>query len=291
MTSRLRFDLHGALRQLPGLPGTVTGALAAIREDDGCSDRAADLILRDGDFAARVLQMLNSPFYGTGDAVESVRSACLGLDATTLERAMVAASVIGQFPHAGNERFDRFAFWEHSIGVAVIAQTLARTLGENAERGFTAGLLHDLGRLILDSYFPRDFSAVLGYRRRHDTWIRDAEVAVLGFDHCVLGARVAEQWAFPEDLIEAIRHHHQPESDDVQHEVTRIVHIADILVRGLEFGDPGDDAMPLLSQTAMKRLGLNWQGLREALRAADPLLPQARQLMRASLGAQDTATA
>lgn len=285
-----RLDTERALQHLPGLPAAGASALHVLRNEDD-RERLYDVVSQDRGLSARLLRVLNSPFFVTAPPVDTVRSACLYAAPKTLERAIIASTVLGLFPGGSGNGLDRYGFWEHSVGVGVISRTLAGAVKGNGELAFTGGLLHDLGRLIMDVYFPREFQAVLRYQQRHDTWIRDAELAVAGIDHCRLGARVAERWALPDDLVEVVRCHHQPEGAGVRHGATLVVHVADVLARGLEFGNPGDDTIPLLSQVAMKRLGLNWEDLRFGLQEVEDLLPEARSLVNATIGAEATVSA
>lgn len=291
MTLHLRLNVDGALRQLPGLPATVTGALAAVRNDSVGGDRLAEILQQDPGFAGAVLATLDTPFFNAGTGELGVRTVCRSTPRVTLERAMIVAAVMRQLPGGGDQWFDRHAFWEHSVGVGVIARALAASLGQDEQQAFTAGLLHDLGRIVLDVYFPREFQGVVRYRQRHDTWIRDAEVAVLGFDHCMLGGMVAVRWGLPVDLVEAVCSHHTPEAANVHHDVTPMVHLGDVLARGLQIGDPGDDTIPMLSQAAMKRLGLNWKTLRRVLKNVDDQLPAGRDLVHVAVGHDACATA
>ena len=291
MTVRHRLDAEQALQHLPGMPTTPAAALVELRERNVSRARVAELLLQDSGVAARLHGVLQSPFFAAGEHPDGVLEACQRLPVKSLERAVIASAVLGQFPGGSGGGLDRYGFWEHSVGVGVIARTLAQSLGENTELAFTSGLLHDVGRIVLDVYFPREFQGVLRYRRRHDAWIRDAELAVLGFDHCRLGGSVARHWGLPEDLTEVIRCHHQPDGAGVRHGATLIVHLADVLVRGLEFGDPGDDTIPLLSQVAMKRLGLNWEALRIGLQEVEEQLPEARRLVHTTIGAEATVSA
>lgn len=280
MTLHLRLNVDGALRQLPGLPATVASALAAVRNDSVGDDRLAEILQQDPGFANTVLAVLATRFFDAGSGEAGVRAVCRSAPRLTLEQAMIVAAVLRQLPGGGDQWFDRHAFWEHSAGVGVIAAALAASLGRDQQQAFTAGLLHDLGRIVLDVYFPREFQGVVRYRQRHDTWIRDAEVAVLGFDHCMLGGSVAVRWGLPVDLVEAVCSHHTPEAANVHHDVTQMVHLADVLARGLQIGDPGDDTIPMFSQRAMKRLGLNWKTLRSVLREVDQELPGVQDFVR-----------
>ena len=160
---------------------------------------------------------------------------------------------------------DRSGLRCHAAAVASLAHALAQRLGADPAAAFTAGLLHDVGRAVLDRQCQRGFAAVLRYRNRHDTWIRDAEQAVLGYDHAAVADALAAQWGLPGWLREAVGWHHMPEAPTVQHTVTGLVHVADVLARGLAAGNPGDDTVPFLSPTVLERQGLTWADLRMVL--------------------------
>jgi putative nucleotidyltransferase with HDIG domain len=259
-----RATLDKEIQQLPALSVIVTEVLTLIDQGDVELTVLMQKIAQDQALAARVLRVVNSPFYGFSRHIASLKDAGMMLGVHTLRNIVMAAGIMGHFPPGKDEGFDRLSFWQHAIGTGVAAKVLASQCGLDEETAFTAGLLHDVGKLVMAVYFPADFDQVLAMRDARDSLLKDAEKAVLGFDHSLVGARVAQQWKLPEPIIKAIQHHHSPESAaDVP--FAALVHVADILCRSLEIGHGGDTLIPTLDVTAMQQLGLGWEHLRASL--------------------------
>ncbi len=256
-------NLDREVRELPSLSVVVSQLLSLLQRDDVAMSELMEAIGRDQGLAARILRIANSPFYGLSSHIASLKDAGAMLGVHTLYNIVTAAGIMGQFPHTQDKNFDRLSFWKHAIGVGICAQVLARHGGLDAEVAFTSGLLHDIGKLVMAAYFKADFSYVLAYRDEHDCLLKDAEQAVLGFAHTVIGARVARHWKLPEPVINAIKHHHT--LMDVVSPLSELVHVADILCRALDIGHGGDDLIPVLNMAAMKRLGLDWILLADCL--------------------------
>ncbi|HEB55983.1 MAG TPA: HDOD domain-containing protein [Gammaproteobacteria bacterium] len=256
-------NLDREVRELPSLSVVVSQLLTLLQRDDVAMVELMEAIGRDQGLAVRILRIANSPFYGLSTHIASLNDAGAMLGVHTLYSIVTAAGIMGQFPPTEDQSFDRLSFWKHAIGVGVCAQVLARHGGLDVEVAFTSGLLHDIGKLVMAAYFESDFSQVLAYRDQHDCLLRDAEQAVLGFDHTVIGARVARHWKLPEPVTNAIKHHHTLLS--VVSPLSELVHVADILCRALDIGHGGDDLIPVLNMAAMKRLGLDWMLLANCL--------------------------
>jgi len=262
-------NLDREVRELPSLSAVVSQLLTLLQRDDVAMAELMEEIGRDQGLAARILRIANSPFYGLSSRIGSLTDAGAMLGVHTLSNIVTAAGIMGQFPATEDESFDRLSFWQHAIGVGTCARVLARHGGLDPEVAFTSGLLHDIGKLVMAAYFEDDFSQVLAYRDEHDCLLRDAEQAVLGFDHTVIGARVARHWKLPEPVINAIQHHHA--IMDVANPLSELVHVADILCRALDIGHGGDDLIPVLNMAAMKRLGLTWVLLADCLGEVESL--------------------
>ena len=143
------------------------------------------------------------------------------------------------------------------VAVATVASIIAAELEmKDAEEASIAGLLHDLGKVVLRAHMPEDNEEITRLVEEDGYRVREAEQAVLGFDHSHIGQWLAESWKLPENLIDPIRWHHQPEGARNAPEVTAVVHLADHLTRAYGLGDGADDWVPELSRAAMQRLGL-----------------------------------
>jgi len=245
----------GRLRDLPVLPQALTDLLTALQRDDVAMDELVDAISHDQALVAKALRLANSSFYGLSGRVSSIRGAISVLGLRNLSTALTAAAVSGSFAAPRCRGFDLAAYWRHSIACALCARHLARALKLDDGAAFTAGLLHDLGRLALASQSPERLEQVYDYRQQHDCQTLQAEGEVLGTDHMAIGAVVARRWRFGGDVVEAIRHHHAPVPAAAP-TLTDLVHVSDGLVHALDLARVPDDMVPPLAADAWNRLAL-----------------------------------
>lgn len=252
------------VRQIPSLPIVVAELLASFDSDDLDIGYLVGKISQDQGLAARVLRVANSAFYGLSSRVGGVGEAVTVLGFHAVRSLALAAGIVKVLPHKEGGRFDVLAFWQHAVACGVAARSLAVRAGRNPETAFTAGLLHDIGKLALDTYFREAFDAVLAYRAEHGCLMTEAEHAVLGFDHAAVGYEMARQWHFPPAIQQAIRDHHQP--DDAADFLAAAVHAAEVLCYALDIGNGGNDRVPPLSARAWGRIGLGWEAFDDCLR-------------------------
>ena len=205
----------------------------------------------------RVLRIANSLFYGLGGRIDNIKDACIVLGVHTTRNIVLAAGTINHLASSGKSNgLNLLALWRHGVGTGIAAKTLAKNVHVNPETVFTAGLLHDLGKVILDIYFPSDYTKVIAYRDKQNCLLRDAENVVLGFDHALVGARIARRWSLPVSIADTIRDHHSINIDITSKEANLIL-VADIISRGLEIGDPGDSLVPTIDPVVLQRLELD----------------------------------
>lgn len=245
------------IQQLPSPSAVVLEILASFDRED---IEVADLVQklgRDQGLTARVLRVANSPFYGISSKVGSVGEAVVVLGFHNVRALVAAAGIISQFPASEGDGLDRLAFWQHGIGTGVCARVLASSVGKEPELAFTAGLLHDIGRLVLDAYFHEEFAAAVARCTEEDATLLDAEGAVIGLDHAQVGYELARRWKFPLAIQQAIRDHHSPEREPAT--LTDLVHVANALCHALDIGNAGYEMVPPLSSGSWTRLGLNWE--------------------------------
>lgn len=195
---------------LPTLPLPRVRALALLNDEDSGVAEMSELIAADPGLTVAVLRAANSAISAPVSRVRSPAQAIvrIGIGAT---RRIVTGAVVGDaFDDLGHADVHVDALWRHLIATALLTETVAR-VGEGTTDAFTAGLLHDLGRLAMASRDPNRYARVVSLARR-GVPVRDAEQVMFGADHGSLGAELAEAWRLPESIAEAIAGHHDAQS-------------------------------------------------------------------------------
>lgn len=249
-------DVLTHLVDLPSLPAVVMELLNSIDQEDVDISVLAKKVSYDQALTAKTLRLANSSLYGLQVKVTTIQQAITYLGFQTTRNLITAAAVTGCFAEGQCAGFDHKAFWRHSIATAACAKVLARQMRFNQDYAFTAGLLHDIGRLVLVSCFPQQYERVIGYRAAHDCFPLEAERAVLGIDHVAAGVALAEHWNFSDTMKLAIAHHHDPDTPGAGF-LSAIIHIADAVVHALDLAQMADGLVPPVSSVAWQALGLD----------------------------------
>ncbi len=249
-------DIAGKLQDLPSLPAVVMELLSSIDQEDVDISVLAKKVSHDQALTAKTLRMANASTYGLQVKVTTIQQAITFLGFQTVRNLITAAAVTGCFGAGRCAGFNDKAFWRHSIATAVCARVLARRMRFNQDYAFTAGLLHDIGRLVLVSTYPERYAEALAWRVAHDSDLLEAERAVLGVDHVAAGVVLADHWNFSDTMRLAIAHHHSPAQSGAGFLAT-IIHVANAIVHGLDLAREEDDAVPPVSAVAWDALGLN----------------------------------
>jgi putative nucleotidyltransferase with HDIG domain len=243
------------VRDLPSLPLVVAELIATLGQEDVDIGALGASIATDQALAARVLRLANSSFYGLQHRVRTIEQAIAVLGFDSVRALVTSAGIIGTAGAASAEGFDFTAFWRHAVGTAVCARRLARAAGCNQELAFVSGLLHDIGRLVLVTRFPRQYRAALAFRAARDCDMLLAERSVLGIDHAVVGATLAQHWKFPDPIQCAIAHHHAPLPGDLG-DIPSVVHVANAIVHALDLAGDPEELAPAIDQAAWNSLNL-----------------------------------
>jgi putative nucleotidyltransferase with HDIG domain len=238
------------LRDLPTLPNVIQRIVDALDRPDVDLGWVAGLIETDQVLTAQLLRLANSAFYGLSGRIGTVSEALTVLG-TTVSRGLVFSTSVLDL------HIDLAGFWEHSIGTAVAAGAIAKHLGlKRPEEVSGAGLLHDLGKVVLYKQAPEAFAAVLARARDERIPFRDAERALLGVDHAEVASWLLTRWRFPVRVVEPVVHHHHPEMSRAVPVETAVVHVANTVVRAYGYGFGGDRRVPPIAPAAWRRLGL-----------------------------------
>jgi len=249
--------------RLPSLPQPTLKALKLIDDPKYSAARLAGIIGVDQSLAGRLLQWANSPYYGLRYKVSTLERAIMVLGTQQIRELLMAVSVnemlSRKMPGYGLERGD---LWRHAVAVAAGSRWLGleHEYGQS-EQAFIAGLLHDIGKLIMDELlcYDKNWQTEWIQLREEGASFVDLERWLTGFDHAQLGGRVAEKWNLPMALVEAIAYHHEPEKATIEPEITHWVHLADATAMMLGISLGCDGLSYYLSEASIK--ATNFQSL------------------------------
>ena len=263
-----REDIRLAIRNiknLPTLPVIVTRILEVADEAGSSARELAEIISHDQSVSAKVLNLANSAFYGFSKRIATIPQAVVVLGFDTVKSLALGVSVFQTLSQkVGRVSFDREQFWMHSIGCAAAAKLVAKGMGiKDTGTPFVAGLLHDVGKVILDTYFNAQYQTVIEEMIEEGRSAVDVETDVLNIDHAEVGGLLAVRWKFPDVLITPIAYHHNllgTQDENLPSAV--IVHLANILTKktgvGLryetEIPEPSDMVQKVLRLTSSKIL-------------------------------------
>ena len=259
------------IQSLPTLPPVVTKLTKLLGDENTTALKLAEVIEKDQVLTSKVLKMVNSAFYGFPRRISTVSTAIVLLGFNVIRTLIITASIF-EMMHS-----EDLGLWEHSLGVAAASGLLAQKLElKNPEEVTTAGLLHDLGKVVIRTEFPEKYREINHLVREKGLFLREAEREVLGLDHGEIGEFLTNRWNLPERLVEPIAFHHDVERARKYRKETAIVHFADILIYALGYGYGGHPWVPPLNEKAWKLLRLKQKDLEELLPILDDRLLELR---------------
>lgn len=242
--------------KLPSLPAIFMQIQEVLNNPRSSGHTIAKVIGRDTSFAARLLRLVNSPFYQFPHRVDSLSKAVTIVGTKQLSTLALGVAVTAIFRDIPQDLIDLKSFWRHSVACGLIARTLAKFKKiSNSERLFVGGLLHDIGRMVIYGYMPRRSMTALLRAREIPSPLHDVEFEVTGCTHQSIGAILLRNWKFPLTLESMVRYHHDPMKSK-QPMDSAIVHIADLVVNALEVGSSGERFVPPLDHQAWGLIGI-----------------------------------
>lgn len=206
--NRLRLIVNRTTELTP-LKSVATRAIQLAEDEHTAAMDLATVISSDQALTAKLLRLSNSAYYGYARRISNVREAVILLGMRTVRSVAIASVIIDAFRVPDLDDFDQDLFWAHSVSVGLVSEAIAReTHVARPEDAFTAGVLHDVGKLAMMLSEPERFGEVVDLVTAENMRYRDAELAVFGIGHQHVGARLAQRWKFPEPLVLAILGHH-----------------------------------------------------------------------------------
>ncbi|MCB1162660.1 MAG: HDOD domain-containing protein [Candidatus Krumholzibacteriia bacterium] len=216
------------LTQIENIPSlsTVVGEFLELSAKDYFTALDFEKILiKDQALVARLLKVANSSFFGSSRAIHTVHEAVVLIGMDNLKNIVYAVSSSGLLRHQMKAyRYPDAGFWLHSMAVGMTCRALMEGLKNGplgSEEAFVAGLLHDIGKLIIDDYLDP------GAANEEGRFSLESEMDAAGYDHTELGEKILERWRIPANIREALRHHHQPLTDEGFHAGAAVISLAD----------------------------------------------------------------
>lgn len=217
-----------------------------------------EIISCDAALSARLLKIVNSPFYGFPSEIDTISHALSIIGMDQLNDLTLSIMVVYQFRGIPNTLFNMEKFWRHSMACGVAARAMAEFKGEeNVERYYLAGILHDIGRLILLKKEPALARDALYQSKAKGENIFQSEQELMGFTHAEVGGELLKLWKLPPRLVEAVACHHQPQKAKEFPVEAAIIHTADYIVHVLHVGSDAAFSEPQLYPKSWEIIGIS----------------------------------
>jgi putative nucleotidyltransferase with HDIG domain len=261
------------INTLPTVPGVLKRLSVVIEKPRITLVEISAFISNDPALTTRVLKMVNSTIYGFPGRIASVSHATMLLGLNVIKGLLLGVSIFELMQKTMK------GFYEHSLACAIASRVIAQKKGlKEPEEVSVAGLLHDIGKVILTIEFPAEYQAAMNEAQEKGISIFDAEKNQFNATHANVGSWLAEKWRFPRNLIEIIECHHRPALAKNAPRETAIVHMADLLVRARGFGFAGEIFVPEVNTIAYELLNLSETDMKDVLRELEDNMESAENI-------------
>jgi len=224
-------QLIGKGVDLPSLPEIYLRVSQQLEDENASVEQIGITVQNDPAISSRVLKMVNSAYYGLPNQVASIDQAVSLLGRERLKHILIGSVLRGVFSSQDDPAFSMQAFWQHSIKTAIIARHLAQQSAQidEPEAMFTAGLLHDIGKLLLINKYPERMLAAEEYMIQKRVDILSAELSQIGLTHTAVGEALMDHWGLPKLLIDCAASHHEAVHDGANRYATHLIYLANQL--------------------------------------------------------------
>lgn len=248
--------------KLPTLPMIAERILGMVDDDVASVEAIEQTIAQDPAIAAKVLSFANAAFYGSGEPVLSVRDAVMKIGFKNIRSIALGISLMTIF----SENREKFAsayhrIFLHSVSVGIISRQIAESVaGELADKAFIAGLLHDIGQLVINKYFDDDYMRIIE-EFNQGLFLIDAEKKVLGITHADIGVWLADKWNLPTIIQDAIEFHHMPSAATDNRKLVALVHVGNAVASRHSLGLFESEPVNAFDSSALVILGISEKDL------------------------------
>lgn len=246
------------IKEIPTIPDVVVKVMQLTRDPEASAKQLTMAISNDPGLTGNLLRLCNSAYYGIPRVVSSLNQAVMYLGFHTVRNLVLTCSVSRFFnPEKQIYGYVKGGLWHHSVASAIACEQLCKKIRSGLQdTAYTAGLLHDIGQLIMGTAIKDTADTIIDLMKNGGMSELDAEQEAVGFSHAELGAELADQWNFPDELIHAIRYHHEPEQAPGESLLPAIVHVANSIVLDLGYGVELEEMKHPAKTEAMQAIGV-----------------------------------
>lgn len=230
----------------------------AINDPNTSIHKISNVISEDASLSARLLRLVNSPFYGFPQKIGTISEAVFLVGSKQVRDVALATTMMRTFSGIPDDLMNMEKFWMHSLACGVGAKVIAEKIGESEfERFFVAGVLHDIGRLVMFSKAPEESKIILQRSMDERRPMVDVEYDQIGCSHTEIGRTLLDAWKLPQYYQEVAAYHHTPERAHQYPLETIVVHVADTIVHSLRIGTSGELYVPRMHKESFHKLNLS----------------------------------
>lgn len=252
-------DIESAIdriRELPTLPSVLGKILNTAADPDASALDLGQHITADQSLSATLLKLVNSAYYGFYRQVSSVTQAIVILGFLEVRNLALTATAFRSL-NSGSSDFDRLQLWRHSLASAMAAEQLTKLLKRDIEGAFEAALLHDIGKVVLDTLYPELYLKAAHNAHETGRTIAESLVEVVGMDHAEVGGLLGEHWNLPPDVVGAIRYHLHPEKATSSADLTHLTAVANAVTYAAGLGESSNGRALDAPEISLTALGIS----------------------------------
>jgi len=271
------------VRNLPTLPTLLGQILVTALDPDSSALDLGRYIAADQSLSATLLKVVNSAYYGFYRQITSVTTAIVILGFNEVRNLVLTASAFRAFPKGGTS-YERVQLWRHSLAAAIATERTAKLLALDVEGTFVSGLLHDIGKVALDTLYPEIFREAV--QKSHDEAVplAEAEAFYFDLDHAEIGGLLAEHWNMPAPIVDAVRNHHDPGAASEAPQLAYLTSLGNFLTYQCDLGESGNGASPDLPDGSRAGCAVTepqWSQVCESLEGAKERIDELLGIMAA----------
>ena len=270
-----------SIDKLPAFPATLHRVSELVGDPDFAIADLVDVIKYDQSITANILRMCNSPYFAIRYEVSSLREAVIYLGRKNILHVVYTAGTSRFYKKVKGYYWGASKLWEHSVGVALMSQILAKRIYDREDpRLFTAGLLHDIGKVVLGEFVHDSFQEIMDLVSNQEYSFLEAEKEVIGINHAELGGEIASLWNFPKEIKDAITYHHRPDLMEEGDDSTPwLIYLADQTCMMMGIGGGADGLAYRGLKEVIDKFGLRQRDLEESIVLLLKDLDKAKELL------------